>query len=666
MDRPAANAPPAASRGVRRLHRIGVPLLLILAAVLAVSSLVTDSATFDEPFHLTAGMSYLKTGDFRMSPDHPPLARVWAAWPLLFSSQRWPASDLPAWREVDVVVLARTWLFELNNGQRLIRVARLMMVPLFLGTCLAVYWLGRELFGPTAGLLALVLASLSPSLLAHGRLITTDLPATLCFTLVLLTFGRLLRRMTWRRLAAAGAALAAACVTKLSWPLVLPALATMAGVVIFSRREIETGRKRTPNELPRRFRTPAKKAVLTGGISLVLGLAGWVGIWTGYGWRASLLAPPPVGASPADEVQWEEARAEMEKRWVQSLHHTDNTPRRGPVAAFVRFAAEHGLLPEAYIFGLARTMHFTSARRAYLMGEFSNEGWASYFPIAFAIKTPIATILLLLGGLAAILLRRGVCRDNILLVGALTFVLIYTAFIIQGRVNIGHRHLLPVYPPLLALAGGSAVWLSSRVGRVLVGLAVVWLIGANLWIHPQYLAYFNEIAGGPANGHRWLLDSNLDWGQDLLRLRDYADAHPRERIKLCYFGSAIPTRYLQCEALPSYFDFEPRAALNPGTYVVSATQLFGVYDDQIRDSFWDEEWRRLYAEFGARFYGQPATPDETPEMRAAREQASAQYESLRYKRLLNRLQKRQEDARIGRSMFVYRLSAEDIAELTRP
>lgn len=666
MDRSAANTPPATSLGVRRLHHIGVPLLLIIAAALAVSSLVTDSATFDEPFHLTAGMSYLKTGDFRLSPDHPPLARVWVAWPLLLSGQHWPTPDLPEWREVDVIRLSRTWLFQLNEGQRLILVGRLMMVPLLLGTCLAVYALGRELFGPSAGLLAMALAAFSPSLLAHGRLITTDLPATLCFTLVLLTFGRLLRRMTWSRLAAAGAALATACVTKLSWPLVLPALAVMAGVVIFSKREIETDKKPTPSEPARRFRTPTEKAALLCGVSLILGLAAWVGIWTGYGWHASILAPPPAGASCEEEVQWEETRTVMETRWIQSMHHSDNTPRRGPVAAFIRFAAEHGLLPEAYIYGLARTMHFTSARRAYLMGNYSDEGWASYFPIAFAIKTPIAIILLLLGGIAGILLHRGISRDNILLVGVLTFVAVYATFIIHGRVNIGHRHLLPVYPPLLVLAGGSAIWLSSRAGRVLVGLAVVWLIGANWWIRPHYLAYFNEFAGGPTNGYRWLLDSNVDWGQDLLRLRGYADAHPHERIKLCYFGSAIPTHYLQCESLPSYIDFEPRAALNPGTYVVSATQLFGVYDDQIRDSFWDPEWRRLYAEFGERFYGQPATPDETPEMRAARELALKQYKSLRHKRLLNRLQKRQPDARIGWSMFVYRLSAEDIDELTRP
>ncbi|MCK4343559.1 MAG: glycosyltransferase family 39 protein, partial [Phycisphaerae bacterium] len=179
-------------------------MLLVVVAVLAVTSLVTDSPTFDEPFHLAAGLSYLKTGDFRLSPDHPPLARMWVAWPLLRADVEWPPPDNQAWIKTDNATFSVQWLFELNNkGHRFVLVGRCMMVVLLLATCLATYGLARTLFGPSAGLLALTLAALSPTLLAHGRLITTDLPITLCNVLVLLTFARLMRRITWPRLIAA-------------------------------------------------------------------------------------------------------------------------------------------------------------------------------------------------------------------------------------------------------------------------------------------------------------------------------------------------------------------------------------------------------------------------------------------------------------------------------
>ncbi len=660
-----------------RLHFVLVPGLLVLTAVLAVTSLLTDSPTFDEPFHLAAGVSYLKTGDFRLSPDHPPLARLWAAWPLLLTDCRWPAADNEAWVKTDNATFAVHWLFELNDGQRLVVIGRCMMVILLLATCLTTYGLARTLCGPAAGLMALVLATLSPTLLAHGRLVTTDLPIALCNALVLLTFARLMRRITWPRLLVAALALTAASVTKFSWPLVLPALGVMAVVAIFGRRPIETaaGQPTAKDDGPHSGPYGPKsqtlltrrrdRAALLLGCGLFIGLTMWAGIWTCYGWRTTIIAPPSVDQdTPEVQARIEQTVAMIAADWNRAFHSPDGTPRRGLLPTLLNVAADRRLLPDAYIFGLAKTLHFTGQRYAYLMGEYSDNGWRTYFPIAFAIKTPLATQLLLLAGIAAFVLRRARSRDDVLLIGLAVFATVYAIFMIRSQVNIGHRHLLPLYPVLFAIGGASAAWLTACVGRWLVGGALVWLLAATMWIHPNYLAYFNEIVGGPSRGFLYLADSNVDWGQDLLRLADYARRHPDQPIKLAYFGSAIPTRFVPCTALPSHFGFEPRAELSAGTYVVSATQLLGIYDPEIRDSFWaDYGW--AYRDLG-RIASSIPSDDESPELRARRADAAREYADLRVKLLLNRLKVRPPDGRIGYSLLVYRLTGAEIEQLTGP
>ena len=651
-----------------RLHYAAVTLLLVFTAVRAISSLVGDSVTFDEPFHLAAGVNAWRNGDYRISPDHPPLGRMWAILPLLFMDYRWPDANHKGWREADDAAFCVHWLFELNDAQRLVVPARCMMVALLLGVCLVTYALGRMLFGPEAGLLALVLACLSPTLLAHGRLVTTDMPVTFGIALSLLTCGWLLRRASWPRLIAAAVALAITTLTKYSWPLVLPALGVMILWALIGRRPLEvpspadTAAADNPPRLLTRRRQ--RVGVLLGACAFI-GLVVWAGIWAGYRWRPTLLAPPPDDADPNVEAAFEQTRQIMIALWQIAFCDKTGQPRTGWLPALLHWAADHHVLPEAYLFGIARTLFFTVERRAYLMGQYSDTGWRSYFPIAFLIKTPVPTQLLILAGLVALVLRRTRLRDAILLAGVSTFIVVYAGYVIQGTVNIGHRHLLPLYPPLLALAGASARWLTTRVGRGLIGVALAWLAVAHVRIHPHYLAYFNELVGGPANGYRYLADSNLDWGQDLLRLADYARKQPAEPIKLAYFGSAVPTHYLPCEALPSYFPFRPVAELTPGTYAVSATQLVGVYDPELRPTFWTPDACRAYAQL-ARIAAREPTPDDPPDVRIQRDQAAREYAELRAKRLIVRLRERPPDERVGYSLLLYRLTAADIAELTRP
>jgi len=696
---------------------------LLVAAVLAVLSLRTDSATFDEPFHLAAGYAALTQADYRLSPDHPPLGRIWAALPLLFVDAHWPSPDDPDWVAADCNALAIRWLFGHENRHHFIVLGRGMMVALLLATLAATYATARQLYGPAAALLALALAALDPTLLAHGRLVTTDLPLTLVNALVLLTVARLLEHVSWPRLIAAVLAVAALPATKMSWPVVLPALALMAAAAVLRRAPLQVA-GRLPTERPwradpaagrsragapaspagepgsragapatpesaagpappgRRPEEPlppdppigprlvvrrAQRAPTVVALVAVLGLAAWGGIWAAYQGQSTILPSPPPGPVPTEvQERMNRTQSRLEQDWQIALLDTGTgRPRTDLLTRGLVAAAEYHLLPDAYIFGLARVRFLTGQRYAYLCGEYSTTGWASYFPIAFLIKTPVATLVLLAAGLAALLLRRVTVCSPVLLIGLLGFVAAHGASSVTANLNIGHRHLLPLYPVVCVLAGGAVAWFGRRGPRLAVAGLLIWLAGANLTTFPHYLAYFNELVGGRTRGHLYLADSNLDWGQDLFRLAAWARAHPDEPLKLAYFGSAPPPAYVPCRSLPSHFDWRPRAELDAGTYVVSATQLLGVYDPEIRRDYWTARNRAAYAELG-RIAASVPEPGEPPDKTQLRAQAAAEFAELRYKRLLSRLADRPPDERVGAALFVYRLSARDVAELTRP
>lgn len=662
--------------GLGRGHATLVVALLGVGAILAVSSLLGDSLTYDETIHLAPGMSFLKTGDFRLSPENPPLARMWAALPLLMMKHHWPPPNVPGWREGDVWRVGRTWLFEYNDsGETLLIAARCMIVVLLLATWWCIYIIARRLFGSSAGVLALFLAVLSPSLLAHGRLVTTDLPVTLCILWTIIAFDGLLRDVNVPRLAHMAVALAVLSLVKFSWPLLLPALLLMSATAVLRNEPLAcTLYPRAPRKAQTKkhasglLQERGQRLLALACVAVFLGATTWIAIWACYGFRYSPFTGPDQRQARMRSVP--DGRPEpttMAECWESVLRDHDGRPRAGAVAAFVRFARDHRLLPEAYIYGLAFTHKSAQKRSSFLAGRISETGFAWYFPVAFAIKTPLALMLLSACGAAALTVRPVRRRANIYLaIGLAGFALAYGAAVLIGKLDIGHRHLLPLYPLLIVVASASAMWRRSRAGRVLITGSAVWLLTANLWNYPHYLSYFNVLIGGPSRGHLYLADSNIDWGQDLKRLARYARRHPNENIKLAYFGSANPAKYgIKCEALLSSFPFEPRAELTPGTYVISITQLLGIYEVFARDAFWDSEKNRTSFARLAQLARQPLPADATPDQRRERALLKREYQNARQGLLLNRLRRRAPDQRIGRSLFVYRLESHDLDLLLR-
>jgi hypothetical protein len=222
---------------------------------------------------------------------------------------------------------------------------------------------------------------------------------------------------------------------------------------------------------------------------------------------------------------------------------------------------------------------------AFLMGQYSTTGWWYYFPVAFFIKTPLPTLLLLALALALTLHRRTWRAEMWLLLP----VAIYLVVLMGSSLNIGYRHLLPILPLLFVYVSKIASCnLQSAICNLqylAAGILVAWQAFAALSIYPHYLAYFNEIVGGPENGYRYLVDSNLDWGQDLPALRDYLNQEGIDQVYLSWFGPARPERYgIRYQPLPGFplyqgaaetFAFNPYQPA-PGLYAISATNLQGV------------------------------------------------------------------------------------------
>ena len=539
-------------------QRAGLLLAFGLAihAALAVHTLLGNAATFDEGAHLPAGYTHLALGDHRLNPEQPPLVKLLAAAPLLAVSPEVRTDDV-AWQAGRQWEFGRRFLYVWNDADHLLLRARLAVLALTLLLLSALFLRAQRLAGPAAGAATLALAALSPDLLAHGNLVTTDVGLALFVFLTVAAFDRFTERATWGRLLATGLAAGAALATKFSGLVLVPVLLVLGVAVAWGKRPLEVAFSMPTRSLEgtgRRIRFVLVLLVAVGGLALLV-------VWASYGFRGALSPDPAVRAA---------LRTTLEA-----------PPERGWQAAVVG-AADVGLLPEDYARGFLFVMEHSESRRTFMLGRLSDDGFPHYFLVTFLLKTPIPLLILTL--LAVLRIPRLPPRTALFVWAP---VVIYVGLTLGRGLQIGHRHLLPVLPFLLVAAGeavASLVRWRRPVGLACVAVLGVWYGAGTLVNHPHHLAYFNELGGGPTRGWRLLVDSNLDWGQDLKRLKGWMDAHGVTNVKLSYFGSASPSYYgIHGERLPGYSaPHPPRVTheIHPGDVVaVSATNLQGVYLD---------------------------------------------------------------------------------------
>ncbi|HEC34179.1 MAG TPA: hypothetical protein ENI37_05620 [Chloroflexi bacterium] len=506
---------------------IAIGLLLLLFAQLTTSAAV-KSPTFDEPLHAVHGYVDLVTGDWRMQEEHPPLIHLLTGPFFWLLPNRPDPRALPGWVPFNYLELAGEVFhaFDLHPDV-LIFPSRVvvMLLTLLLGATLHRWAVERH--GPLGGLLALFVCAFSPNILAHGRLITTDLTLTCCFFLAVYAFQRLLVQPAAGWLAVASLTFGLALGAKASALLLIPVFALLTLLRSSGLGASETEWPRTIEEWFHRLASCVGWLTLTGLLAFLV-------LWALYGFETG---------------SWAEGWPSL------------------PLPTYLK-----ALLYVRY--------HDQFKHPAFLMGQRSGGGWWQYFPIALALKTPLPTLIGALVGTAWLLWRR---RWWAVLVGIVPPTLIFTAAL-SSSLNIGYRHILPVVPFLVLLVAALAELPWHRVAITVAGGGMaLWLVAGTLGIYPDYLAYFNELAGGPGGGHRYLTDSNLDWGQDLIRLRDYLQAQGIERVYLSYFGNVNPAEYgIHYTPLPSHFslgevtDFAPFAPA-AGFYAISVTNLSGQY-----------------------------------------------------------------------------------------
>jgi hypothetical protein len=527
-------------------------LFCFLLSLQVVLSVRQESATFDEPANLASAYVELKFGDHWLFPENLPFVKLLAGLPLLFVDVGVPRAVPP---QINAWSFGRKFLYEANDGDALLSLGRVALLPLslFLG-CVIFMW-SKELFGRTAGLFAFFLYAFEPNILAHSGLVTTDLAVT-CF-IFMLVYGlhRVAHQVSLSRVLLPTIAFGLGTVTKFSILPVILIMLLLGLTVSFSSQPLDIRIKGLPQRKVLRWDGKLITLLL---VFLFMGLVAYGLIWAAYGFTYEAFAVRGI-ASP--------------KLWGKAL------PQQLFLQKALLWARDTKVLPEAYLYGLSDLLGRSGGRVGFLMGEIRTGGWWYYFIVTFLIKTPVP--LLLLVGLALLLLRERWRAEPVRAAFLLLPVLAYFGSISAAGWNVGHRHLLPIYPFLFVLVSALIPWALQQRPVIKAGVAALsaWYLVSSVAIFPHYLAYFNELAGGPGNGYKYLVDSNLDWGQDLKGLKRYMDAHRIPRIWLSYFGTASPEYYgISYNYLPSFVEFDPKYQQVPTPFVaISATNLQGVY-----------------------------------------------------------------------------------------
>jgi hypothetical protein len=483
-----------------RFHAIALGLLLVLIAEL-IGSVKRQSLSWDEGDHIFAGYESWKKADFGLNPEHPPFVKELATLPLLAMDLRTPLpKGLPFFKD-EAYFDGRDLIYD-NGGLEVANkiIFRVRMAAALLSVLLGVlvYLAAFEMFGPVAAIFSLALIVFEPNLIAHGAYVTTDMGITCFMFATIYALYRYREHSSWRRLLVLGIATGLALASKHSAVLLLPLVLTLACFELL----LEKGSRVA---IARQYATAFAGAIAIGVTIL----------WAVYGFRFSA---HPNGVSMTPTL------AEYIK------------PLPGLEPKIYLFLAKLHLLPESYIYGLGDIRLLSVPGMSfptYIFGQVHAHGVPYYFPAAFLIKSTIGFMLLLVMALFAIASRRLTGRKKIVFLTIPPVV--YLLIALGTGLNIGARHILPMYPFLAVLIGGAAVAM-ARVHRAWIYAALILLgahIASSLRSYPLYIAYSNELWGGASQTHRYLTDSNVDWGQQLFAVKTYLD---RNHIKDCWFG----------------------------------------------------------------------------------------------------------------------------------
>ena len=480
----------------------GVVILIGLAVFRVASTYTVLNGTYDEPVHVACGMEWLQWGTYICEPQHPPVARIAAALgPFLKGLRLATRFDAPDQRAKSLYEVGNAILYSEDHYWSNLTWARLGTLPFLVLLCVVTFLWARRWFSEAAGFWAVLLLVCTSPILGHAGLATNDVACAAGAALALYQFQRWLEQPSTGRGLWWGFATALAVLCKFSN---IPFLAACyaAGFIIVIP-QVSRG------DFRRRFAQ----------ISLAAGVVFAVA-WATY--RFSVIPPATF----------------------YGQHHPviDNMLSSRPLLDAVWHSVLTTPLPlsEMTMGVLDVFVHNAVGHDSYLLGQWSPSGWWYFFPVVLAVKSPIGLLVLAMCGWGFVFRR---WRDtdwkqSWQQVLTIVFPLAILLVCMLARIDLGVRHILPIYP-LLAIAGGHAVTVLFRLSRfaaITAALLVAWVIGDSVRAHPDYLAHFNEFAG--SHPETILCESDLDWGQDLDRLCQRLRQRGIEEFSVAYFGTA--------------------------------------------------------------------------------------------------------------------------------
>ena len=507
------------------LQPFAIAALLILVMLLEVAfSTRQESASWDEGDHIYAGYMNWKHGEYALNPEHPPLVKLVATLPLLSLDLKVPTRQKRYFKSEAYygghALLYRNGANEGGHYTADSLLFRIHMTVLVFGLTLALllFLAGREMFGATAGLIAMTLFVFDPTVLTNAPFVTTDMGGACGFFASVYLFYRFVKRPSWSRALACGVVLGLALAAKHSM-LVLPPLLAALGLGDWLLR---TRFRRNPD----RHEFFVSLQVLAAFASAFLVL------WGIYSFR---FAMHPTGVTIPTFAQ----------------EITDLSPA---MQKALLFAAHNHLLPESYLFGLADVQKVGLYMPTYIFGKLYAHGQWFYFPAILSLKWSIGVLCLLLLSVYSCV-RYGFQQPRELwYVGGAG--LVYIALAVLSPLNIGVRHVLPLFPLTFLMIGAGAGSLIHRnkIWIVPVACLLLWHVADSVRMFPNYMPYANALWGGPSKTHLYFSDSATEWGQELKWTKQWTDAHHISECWFAYFPAPflLPSDYgVPCRLLPT-------------------------------------------------------------------------------------------------------------------
>jgi hypothetical protein len=529
-----------------------VTALLALMFALCVASMSQKGATIDEVAHLPAGYSYLVTQDYRMNPEHPPLMKLLAGIPLLLLQPELD-EESDAWVYKNEWTFGDEFMFKYNDADTLLFWGRIPIVLVALLLGFYIFKWASELYGTKAGIFALFLFVLCPNILAHSQVVTTDLGVTAFIFISVYYLWRYTKEQSSSNLVLMAISFGLALASKFTAVYLIPIFAVMIALTLYAKRNGKSIKEIMTSQDTKNFLVPFVYVVLVAIIVIAV------------------------------------------------------------TYFFVNF--------QDYFTGLKDViLHSAKGHNTFLMGEHSTQGWWYYFIVAFFVKTPLPTIILLA---LSILLFKKIRHKEMLNEAFIVLpAVIYFIPFMFSHLNIGLRHILPVYPFIFLFVSKLANYRleiglgkekKTEIFKFAVLALCIWYAAESFMIYPHYLAYFNQIAGGPDNGYNFLIDSNIDWGQDLKGLKLWMDDNHVENISIRYIGNDnLEYRNISYTPMKCY--------PTPGIAAASVNVVHGLLSDDRTCKAWLRDFAPI-AKIGYSIFVYNITEDQVPQIEDEKEYA---------------------------------------------